>query len=278
MKKVFAAAAKILFAAFGIAVLGLLMSLTFGALGKIFPNNFNYQLWGLVLFDIGAIIWALVFVFASETTGQYALSVIGFLAAFVGTLGMVAVEVMLSGQTYVEVEPWVGQWLIYGFVIVTAIHSALLYGHHAAAADINEQISVGIARGEIVSEAIRQATHSLDVQKAILAESITQKIVDQVRRDLGMSRRQVLDLPALPVTDSPALPVAQTPAESSKPKPGFSWPSWLTFPWWSRNGQQIYESVVPAVEPTPAPIQEPEVNKADPEAGQPRPEPFRDAA
>lgn len=276
MKKVFAAAAKIIFAVFGISVLGLLMSLTFGALGKIFPNNFNYQLWGLVLFDIGAIVWALVFVFSSETTGQYALSVIGFVAAFVGTLGMVAVEVMLSGQTYVEVEPWVGQWLIYGFVIMTALHSALLYGHHAAAADINEQINVGIARGEIVSEAIRQATHSLDVQKAVLAESITQEIVDQVRRDLGMSRRQVLDLPALPVADSPALPITQTPAESTKARPGFSWPSWLTFPWWSRNGHQTYEAVVPAVEPTPAPIQAPEANHADQEAGQ-SPEPFRDA-
>ena len=201
MKKVVASAAGILFAVFGIAILGLLISLTFSALGKLFPDNFTNQLWGLVLFDIAAMIWALAFVFKSESTMQYALAAIGFIAAFVGTLGMVAVEVMLSGQTYVEVQDWVGQWLVYGFVIMTAIHSALLYAHHAAAPNIHEKINVGIARGEITTEAIKQATQSLEVHKAALASSIQQEIVNQVRRDLGL-HGQILDLPALPVEDS----------------------------------------------------------------------------
>ena len=139
MKKVVANAAGILFALFGVAILGLLMSLTFGALGKLFPDNFINQIWGLVLFDIAAIVWALAFVFKSESTAQYALSAIGFLAAFIGTLGMVAVEVMLSGQSYVQVESWVGEWLVYGYVIMTTIHSALLYAHHASAPDIHER-------------------------------------------------------------------------------------------------------------------------------------------
>ncbi len=46
MKKVIASAAGILFAVFGIAILGLLISLTFSALGKLFPDNFTNQLWG----------------------------------------------------------------------------------------------------------------------------------------------------------------------------------------------------------------------------------------
>jgi len=240
MKKVIGAAAGILFAVFGIAILGLLISLTFGALGKLFPGNFTNQLWGLVLFDIAAMIWALAFVFKSESTGQYALSAIGFLAAFVGTLGMVAVEVMLSGQTYVEVSDWVGQWLVYGFVIMTALHSALLYAHHGAAPDIHQKINVGIARGEIVTEAIKQATQSLDVQKAMLAQTITQDIVDQVKRDLGMMRGQVLDLPALPVTD--------LHTSDEKQKPAFSFLNMLPLNWWAKkNGHKTYESVVPAV-------------------------------
>jgi len=234
MKKVIASGAGILFSVFGIAILGLLMSLTFGALGKLFPGNFTNQLWGLVLFDIAAIVWALVFVFKSESTGQYAISAIGFIASFVGTLGMVAVEVMLSGQTYVEVQDWVGQWLVYGFVIMTAIHSALLYAHHATAPDINEKINVGVARGEITTEAIKQATRSLKVHKAALAESIQRDIVDQVRRDLGL-HGQVLDLPALPVED---------PKEAgSESNPSFSLTQLLPF-WWAKlNGKNNYEMV-----------------------------------
>lgn len=206
MKKVLASVAGILFAVFSAAILGLLMSLTFGALGKLFPGNFTNQIWGLVLFDIAAIIWGIVFVFKCEGTAQYAIAAIGFLAAFLATLGMVAIEVMLGGQTFVEVESWVGQWLVYGYVIMTALHSALLYAHHAAAPDIYEKINVGIARGEIVTEAIKQATESLEVQKAALAQSIHAGIVEQVKRDLGLSRGQVLDLPALPILDSTSTP------------------------------------------------------------------------
>jgi len=208
MIKVLGKAAGILFAAFGIAILGLLMSLTFGALGKLFPDNFTNQIWGLVLFDIAAMIWALAFVYKSESTGQYAVAAIGFVAAFVGTLGMVAVEVLLSGQEYVEVQSWVGQWMVYGFIIVTAIHAALLYAHHATAPDIHQKINVGVARGEIVTTAITQATHRLEVEKESLARSIHDDIVAQVKRDLGIpTSNHVLDLPALPVDNPTPYPV-----------------------------------------------------------------------
>ena len=252
MKKVIASAAGILFAVFGISILGLLMSLTFGALGKLFPGNFTNQLWGLVLFDIGAMIWAMVFVFKCQSTGQYAIASIGFVAAFVGTLGMVAIEVMLGGQTYVEVEPWVGQWLVYGFVIMTAIHSALLYAHHAAAPDIHEQINVGIARGEIVTEAIKQATHSLDVHKALLAKSITQDILNQVNRDLGLARGQVLDLPALPIIEPQNTDAKTKPFDLAQDKPTFSFSNLLPVNWWAKkNGNQVHEQSAPmATQPT----------------------------
>ncbi len=193
-------------------------------------------------------IWALAFVFKSESTMQYALAAIGFIAAFVGTLGMVAVEVMLSGQTYVEVQDWVGQWLVYGFVIMTAIHSALLYAHHAAAPDIHEKIDVGIARGEITTEAIKQATKSLEVNKAALAESIQREIVDQVRRDLGLHGR-VLDLPALPLDEAP---------QETETKQGA--PSWLVNfrHKFSRKQEPVtvYEQSMPApiAQNTPAPV------------------------
>ncbi|HNQ94422.1 MAG TPA: hypothetical protein PKK96_09715 [Anaerolineales bacterium] len=224
MKKVLGKAAGILFAAFGIAILGLLMSLTFGALGKLFPDNFTNQVWGLVLFDIAAMIWGLTFVFKCESTMQYAVAAIGFVAAFVGTLGMVAVEVLLSGQEYVEVQSWVGQWMVYGFIIVTAIHAALLYAHHASAPDIHEKINVGIARGEIMTAAITQATNRLEVEKESLARSLHDGIVAQVKRDLGISTsNHVLDLPALPVNESMPYPVTFAKETIS---PSLSW-DWL---------------------------------------------------
>jgi hypothetical protein len=184
MKKVIGSMSGIIFAVFGVAVLGLLMSLTYGALQKLFPGNFTNQMWGLVMFDIAAICWALGFVFKSETVIQYATAGIGFLVAFVGTLGMVAAEVMLSSD-YVEGDD-LGKWMVYGFVIVTAIHAALLYAHHFGLPWVHEKVNVGIARGGIVSEAIKQATQQLEQQQAELAMSIHAGIVDEVKRDLGL--------------------------------------------------------------------------------------------
>lgn len=207
MNKVIGKAAGFIFAAFGIAILGLLMSLTFQALGRLFPDNFTNQIWAMIVADIAAMIWAVAFVYKCESTGQYAVAAIGFLVAFMFTLSMVAVEVLLSGQEYVEVQSWVGQWLVYGFIIVTALHSALLYAHHATAPKIHERINVGVARGEIVSDAINQATKQLDEEKTSLARSIRDDIVAQVKRDLNLRPGHVLDLPALPVDNSAPYPV-----------------------------------------------------------------------
>lgn len=188
MKKVLGTMSKFIGAAFSVAVLALLMSLTYGALQKLFPNSFSNQMWGLVMFDIAAMCWALIFVFQSKSTLQYAAAGIGFIVGFVGTLGMVAAEVMLSGQTLTPIQTGeIGRWMVYGFIVVTALHAALVYAHHAGAPEIHEQINVGVARGEIVTEAIRQATATLEVEKADLAQTIHHDIVSQVKRDLGLT-------------------------------------------------------------------------------------------
>jgi hypothetical protein len=186
MKKVLGNITKYIFGAFGIAILGLLMSLTYQALGRIFPGSFSNQLWGLILFDIGAICWALAFVFASETVQQYAVSAIGFLTGFLGTLLMVGAEVVLGQNLITTNTQEIGQWMVYGFIGATALHAILLYAYHAGGQEIKQRIDVGIAKGEITTEAINQATKTLDEEKAMLAKTLKQDILSQVKRDLGL--------------------------------------------------------------------------------------------
>lgn len=186
MKKVTAFAISALFALFSIGVFGLLMTLTYQALQRIFPGTFANQMWGLIVFDIAVICWAVCFIYVCHTVQQYAAAAIGFAVAFIGTLGMVGAEVALSGNLITVDSQQIGQWLVYGFIGVTIVHAALLWMHHFGAPEIAEKINVGIARGEITSEAIKQATAALDVQKAQLAQTITADIVSQVKRDLGL--------------------------------------------------------------------------------------------
>lgn len=225
MKKVLQTASKYIFAAFGIAVLALLMSLTYSALARIFPDNLVNRMWGLVMFDIAAMCWALSFVFGCESTGQYATSAIGFVVGFVGTLGMVAAEVALSSGMIETGD--IGKWMVYGFIIVTAMHAGLLYAHHATAPDIHEKINVGIARGEIVTEAINKATSQLDESKAELAHTITADIVSQVKRDLGLIPADP-QMPIIPAAD-PKRKYQQTSfvpgVLEEQPKPGAPFPA-----------------------------------------------------
>jgi hypothetical protein len=250
MKKVLAAMSGIIFSVFCIAILGLLMSFTLGALKKLFPDSFVNQMWGLVLFDIAAMVWGLAFVFKSESVGQYAAGGIGFVTGFLGTLLMVTFEVMTSGQTFVTDNGSLGRWAVYGFVIVTAIHAALVYLHHGTAPDIHQKINVGIARGEITTEAIRQATESLEVQKAQLAESIHSSIVDQVKRDLNIPIAVDPSVGFVPAVSSVPYPVQQP-----KKKGMFDW---LKKP--ANNAPMVKnEQVVvdvPKLQEQPAPKQE----------------------
>jgi hypothetical protein len=187
MKKVLASMSKLVAGLFSIAVLALLMSLTYSALQRLFPESFANQMWGLVMFDIAAMCWALIFIFQSQSVGQYAAAGLGFIVAFLGTLGMVAAEVMLSGQTIANVDTsQIGRLMVYGFIIVTAVHAALVYIHHGTAPEIHEQINVGIARGEVVSQAIKDATHTIEAEKQELSRAIYFDIVSQVKRDLGL--------------------------------------------------------------------------------------------
>jgi hypothetical protein len=187
MKKVLATIAGFVFGAFGIAILALLITLTYQALSHIFPDNFISQMWGLVDFDIAMMCWALGFVFQSKSVTQYAAAGTGFLAALVGTLGMVGAEVMLGGQNLVPAQTeQIGQWMIYGFIGVTILHVIMLYTHHGAAPEIWSQIDIGISKSQVTDTARKQATKQIQEETRMLADDLAKDIVAQVKRDLNI--------------------------------------------------------------------------------------------
>jgi hypothetical protein len=107
----------------------------------------------------------------------------------VGTIGMVAAEVIMSsaGLTGNTDTAQIGQWMVYGFIIATVLHVILVYAHHGGSPDMSQQINTGIARGEVVDKAMKDAVKQLDVEKAALAQAITMDIVSQVKRDLQLT-------------------------------------------------------------------------------------------
>ena len=219
MKKVIGKMSGFIFAAFGIGVFALLMSLTYQALQKLFPASPDNQLWGLIIYDIAAICWAMAFVFLCKSVVQYAAAGMGFIVALLGTLGMVAAEVILGGQTLIPTQTQqIGQWMVYSFIGVTAFHVIMIYVHHGAAPDIWEQIDIGIARSQVTDAAMRQATKKIEIETHMLADTLADEIVNRVKRDLNIpisatgtvfdpnqNQAVTLPLPALVETETQAL-------------------------------------------------------------------------
>jgi hypothetical protein len=235
MNKVWKRASGYLFGAFGAAVFGLVISLTYSALAQIFPNDLVDRIWGLVLFDVAAFMWGLAFVYLSETVTQYAIAALGFLVGFGGTLVMVGSAVLMASGFSSGAD--ISRWIVYGFIVVAAIHLALLYAHQAAKPSINEQIRVGVARSEIVDVAIAQAVAELEQRREELARMIYGEIVDRVKRELGLNGASApyarLAIPptlppriissATPAPPTPSVPRPTAPrADDDGDKPSFS--------------------------------------------------------
>jgi hypothetical protein len=103
---------------------------------------------------------------------------------------------------------------VYGFIIVTAIHAALVYFHHAASPEIHQKINLGIAQGEVTTTAIAQATQMLDQNKAGLATSIAQGMANDSLRTLGIPLAVDPSIGFVPAMAEPA-PIATTREEKT---------------------------------------------------------------
>ena len=215
MKKIMPNIAAVFFSLFGMGVIVLLMSYTFQALSNIFPNNFTAQVMGMILFDVAAIAWLSAFIYLCKSIMQYAFAFIGFGFGLAGTLGMVAIEVMLGGQQMIKPPAWVNEALIYGFIGAAVVHVVLFYAYKLAAPEISADISLGIETANITEEAMKQAESVLLSQRGALGGVIAPRLVNNVRRNLGLPvSGDVLDLPAYDIPD-PAQAIPVYPSQPS---------------------------------------------------------------
>jgi len=209
MKKILPHVMAILFAVFGLAIIAMLMIYSFSALGKLFPNNFLGQIMGMVLFDVAALVWLGTIIFLCKSVGQYAISTIGFVLGLVGTLLLVAVEVMMGGQELAKVPVWAGDSIVWTFIIALVGHVILYYSFKLSAPEISAEIALGYETAAITDEAMKQATEQLIRERGMLGNMIAPRMITDVKRSLGLPAGDVIELTAQNVDEAAPLPVVQ---------------------------------------------------------------------
>ncbi len=238
MKKLVKPFTAVLFGVFVVGVAAAVLFYSFNGLGLIFPNDLLGQIFGLMLFDLAAFVWFMVFITACLSTMQYVFAMIGFLVGLGGTLGLVGIEVGLSSGMLAEGT--MQKPLTYIFVGVMIGHLILIYAHKAAHPVTAADISLGVEKAKITDQAEKEATKILTDNIQHLSAPIAQELVKQVMDGLNLrpTSRTVLDLPALTVDH-----VADETDSTAQVKP-------LDYlkAWWSKTPAQprTYEQKVPA--------------------------------
>lgn len=214
MRAVMSKVIQILFGLFGLAVFCLMISFSFSALGRVYPGNFLNQVMGLALFDIGAIVWLGSFVWYSRGW-QRAVSLVLFVLDFLGSLGLVAVEVLLGGQKYVTVAPWVSESLIYVFIGAVVANLAGTYMHHIMDPAVLAEIENQSMADDIEEEARRQAIVANKADMPSLGAQLAVRLRNDVRQRLKLTTlaEQLFDAPVSGETEpvKAAAPVKRVP-------------------------------------------------------------------
>lgn len=233
MKKLVPFIAAFFFAVFVLGIFAAMMFYSWQGLANIFPDDLLGQGFGMLNFDVAALVWFSAMVYRSRSIGQYVVSFIGFMVGLVGTLGLIGIEVGLSSGMLVRAD--MVKPLTYIFIGVLVGHVVLIYAHHASAPEMAADISLGVEKAKITGRAEEAATRYLTDNIEGLSQPIAAELIKRVKDDLNLrpAGGVVLDLPALNVD-----PVADA---SSEPKVNpLTWAFWKSFVN-KPNGARTYE-------------------------------------
>jgi hypothetical protein len=111
---------------------------------------------------------------------------------------------------------WINSALVYGFIAAAVIYIILVYAYKLAGPEVSADISLGIETAQITEKAMKQAKNELLRERGALGRVIAPRLMNNVRRNLGLPvRGDVIDLPAYDVPDpAQAIPV-QIPVRHS---------------------------------------------------------------
>jgi hypothetical protein len=184
MKKLLPIFAGVLFGLFMLAVGAAVMYYSWNGLALIFPEDLTGQIFGLINFDIAALIWFLTFVYLSRSTMQYVFSGFGFLVGLVGTVGLVGIEIGISSG-YLKPDE-MAQPLTYIMIGVLVAHLVLLYARHSAEPEVTADINIGVEKAKVKDEAQKQFDERMKANARALGVIEADRLFADILRDLNV--------------------------------------------------------------------------------------------
>jgi hypothetical protein len=222
MKQLSGTIGKILFWVFAVAIFFWTASLSLAALRTILPGDPIKPYIGLVLTDIGALTWLLVFIGQAQGLPQRAVSLIMFIVDLAGVVLLAAYELLTGGQRLAAVPAEMGTAVIWGVVALTLVNLSAAYFYHLAEPATWKQIEFGVLTDRLQGEAMQQATRSVEAEAqklgAILAARATAELKYNLRLPMSdfETAEHTKNLPAPKVIDAQATDPQKSPSVFEK--------------------------------------------------------------
>jgi hypothetical protein len=161
--------------------------LTYDLLRTIMPGDNLTPIFGLALFDVGAIVWLLTFLKKAKGLGQRAVSLIAFAVDFIGSALMVIADLFLGGQTLAQVPDFIqGQTVVWVVGGVAALNLAMGYFFHILDPEEAKEIEMQTEVDNLAEEGLKEAKRLLREQKPELAALIAGDLFNLTLDKLGM--------------------------------------------------------------------------------------------
>ena len=185
MKDIAGTVGKILGVVFAALVIAYTAYLTYMLAARLVPGNTIMQAMTVVLFDLGALCWFVLFITQAKGTAQWAISAIGFLMGLGGAIVMAGGELIL-GQSLVIVDnvQEIGWVLVSTTIAAALVHAFLSYMFHLADPQVWNRIENSQRISKVQEKAYEAGRAEIDRQAAEMGSDLAQSLVYEARAQL----------------------------------------------------------------------------------------------
>jgi len=183
---------------------------------------------GLVVFDVGFVVWTLVFMHVAQGIPQRAVALSGAVADLLLVIAAVVADLFLHGQTLANVPDWMGLAALITVSIAVSVNVTLVFLFHLTAPAILDGLRQR-ARDDAVADAMRReedatvdlALNKLKGKRQEIADTVADGKADEMLASL-LERMQATQYARRPALPKPArngqTPEAMYAAEADGPK------------------------------------------------------------
>lgn len=180
-----------------------MMTNTLGITQMIFPADGEFlgamlPYMALVMFDVGAVAWLLVFLRHSEGVAQRSIAVIVSFISLLGAIFLSIAHLYLGGQTLASIPSEMGTWVLWAIGGMTLVHGIAIWASHIVNPDEMREIKTQSMLDNAKELALTRTEALLNQRLDGIAEAMSHEYANNIETELRRQAGVAITQPAAP--------------------------------------------------------------------------------